>query len=122
MAVDHRNPWQVEHIEPVVVDRLAATHVPNPDAVAAGVDLVGDPHRESDEGFNWTLLSSSRRVADVVPGSAVVLGSPVGRYLAKVIAWDFEVDQNDPIVVLDLIPLTPEAVERALERSRTSAA
>ena len=46
-----------------------------------GVDIVGDPHREDDEGLNWARLSDARRVEDVVPGSAVVMGSSVGRYL-----------------------------------------
>jgi hypothetical protein len=50
------------------------------------------------------------------------MGSPVGRYLAKVVAWDFEVSDEDPIVVLDLVPLTPESVEQAIRRSRSSAA
>jgi hypothetical protein len=86
------------------------------------VDIVGDPHREDDEGRNWTRLRFARNVADVVPGSAVVMGSSVGRYLAKVVAWDFEVSDDDPIVVLELVPLTPESVERAIRRSTISAA
>jgi hypothetical protein len=52
----------------------------------------------------------------------VVLGSGIGNYLAKVVAWDFEVSDEDPIVVLELVPLTPQAVERALARRTTSAA
>jgi hypothetical protein len=32
------------------------------------------------------------------------------------------VSDDDPIVVLDLVPLTPESVERAIRRSHTSAA
>jgi hypothetical protein len=87
-----------------------------------GVDIVGDPHREDDEGYNWTRLRYARSVNDVTPGSVVVLGSRVGTYLAKVVAWDFEVSDDDPIVTLDLLPVTPEAVQRALARSRTSAA
>jgi len=41
--------------------------------------------------------------------------------LATVVAWDFEVDPDDPIVVLDLLPIRPSAVERLLERNRTPA-
>ena len=67
-----------------------------------GVDIVGDPHREDNDGYNWTLLSQARNVSDVTPGSTVVMGSVIGRYLAKVVAWDFEVSDTDPIVVLDL--------------------
>ncbi len=115
------NPWRVEHVELSVVEHLIASHEPNPDAVAQGVDLIGDPHREDDDGYNWTLLSDARTVADVVPGSAVVMGSPIGRYIGKVVAWDFEVSGNDPIVVLELVPFTPQAVEKALLRSRTPA-
>jgi hypothetical protein len=122
MAQTDRNPWQVELVDPMVVERLARAHAPNPEAVAMGVDIVGDPHRENDEGYNWTLLSLARSVSDVVPGSAVVMGSAVGRYLAKVVAWDFEVNEDDPIVVLDLVPLTTDSVERALARARSSAA
>jgi hypothetical protein len=87
-----------------------------------GVDIVGDPHREDDDGYNWTRLRYARQITDVVPGSVVVMGSRIGTYLAKVVAWDFEVSDDDPIVTLDLLPVTPDAVERALARSRTSAA
>ena len=41
---------------PSVVERLAARHVPNPQAVALGVDIVSDPHREDDDDYNWTFL------------------------------------------------------------------
>ena len=58
----------------------------------------------------------------MTPGSAVVMGSPIGNYLAKVLAWDFEVSDEDPIVVLELLPVTPQAVERALARRGVSAA
>lgn len=116
------NPWHVEQVDPELVERLAALHTPHPKAMANGVDIMGDPHRETDEGFNWTVLSRSRNVADVVPGSAIIMGSAIGTYLAKVVAWDFEASDDDPMVVLDLVPLTPHAVERALARTRTSAA
>ena len=86
-----------------------------------GVDIVGDPHRETDEGYNWTRLSRARSVRDVTPGSAVVMGSGIGHYLAKVVAWDFEVSDDDPIVVVDLVPLSPDAVERAPARRNGSA-
>lgn len=116
------NPWYVREVDPQAVDRLAASLEPHPRAVAMGVDIVGDPHREDDDGHNWTRLRYARNVADVTPGSVVVMGSRVGTYLAKVVAWDFEVSDDDPIVTLDLLPVTPEAVQRALARSRTSAA
>jgi len=116
------NPWHVEQVPPSLVERLAASHVADPGAVEMGVDILGDPHREDDQGRNWTRLRFARSVADVVPGSAIIMGSAVGRYLAKVAAWDFEVSDDDPIVVLDLVPLTPESVERAIRRGRTSAA
>ena len=98
------NAWYVEPLDERTVERFAAHHRPYADAVAMGVDVVGDPHRESDDGYNRTLLSYARNVADVAPGSAVVIGSAVGRYIA-VIAWDFEVSDDDPIVVLELVPL-----------------
>jgi len=116
------NPWYVREVDPELVQRLAAASEPNPRAVEMGVDLVGDPHREDDEGYNWTRLRYARNVAEVTPGSVVVMGSRVGTYLARVVAWDFEVSDDDPIVTLDLLPVTPEAVQRALARSRTSAA
>jgi hypothetical protein len=116
------NPWHVEQVDASIVERLAARHVPHPDAVTMGVDIISDPHRENDDGYNWTLLSYARSVADVIPGSAVVMGSSVGQYLAKVVAWDFEVSAEDPIVVLDLLPVTPKSVADALARSKTPAA
>jgi len=122
MSVQPNNPWYVVEVAPALVERLAEQHQPDPLAVRMGVDIVGDPHREDDAGRNWTRLRFARSVADVVPGSAVIMGSPVGRYLAKVVAWDFEVSEDDPIVVLDLVPLTPESVERAIRRSQSSAA
>ncbi len=122
MAERPQSPWFVREVDPVVVERLAAAIAPNRQAVEMGVDIVGDPHREDDDGRNWTRLRYARRVVDVTPGSVVVMGSSVGTYLAKVVAWDFEVSDDDPIVTLDILPVTPEAVQRALERSRTSAA
>lgn len=113
--------WHVENVERELIERLVARHTPYPEAVANGVDIMGDPHRENDEGYNWTVLSRARNVADVVPGSAVVMGSAIGNYLAKVVAWDFEASDDDPMVVLDLVPLSPQAVEQALTRTRTPA-
>ncbi|HWB70715.1 MAG TPA: hypothetical protein VG452_00730 [Egibacteraceae bacterium] len=121
MAERRGNPWYVREVDPQVVQRLAATIEPHPRALEMGVDIVGDPHREDDEGYNWTRLRYARNIADVAPGSVVVMGSRIGTYLAKVVAWDFEVSDDDPIVTLDLLPVTPDAVQRALARSRTSA-
>lgn len=77
---------------------------------------------EDDPGHNWAVLSDARNVEDLVPGSAVVMGSSIGRYLAKVIAWDFEVSDEDPIVTLELLPIRPNEVQRLLGRNRTPAA
>ncbi len=120
--MSERSPWWVEEVDPAVVGRLAARHAPYANAVALGVDIVSDPHREDDDGYNWRLLSAARNVADVVPGSAVVTGSSIGRYLAKVIAWDFEVNSDDPIVTLELLPVRPSEVDHLLSRNRTPAA
>lgn len=120
--IEHRyNPWHVEQVELAVVERLASSHVAHPDAVTISTSSV-TPHRENDKGRNWTRLRFARRVADVAPGSAVMMGTPVGNYLAKVVAWDFEANDDDPIVVLDLSPLTPESVQAAIQRSSVSAA
>lgn len=93
----------VQRIDPAVLERLTARHTPDPEAVAQDVDIISDPQRQDDDGYNWTRLRFARAVADVVPGSAVVIGSAIGRYPAKVIAWDFEVSDDDPIIVLELI-------------------
>lgn len=122
MTDQQASPWYVSEVDDEVVQRLAATTKPHPRAVEMSVDIVGDPHHEDDDGHNWTRLRYSRNVADVRPGSVVVMGSRVGTYLAKVVAWDFEVSDDDPIVTLDLLPVTPEAVQRALARSRMTAA
>ena len=116
------NPWYVREVDSEVVERLAATTASHDSAVEMGVDIISDPHREDDDGYNWTRLHYARNVADVTPGSVVLMGSRIGTYLAKVVAWDFEVSDDDPIVTLDLLPVTPDAVERALARSRTTAA
>jgi hypothetical protein len=122
MRVPWDKPWHVEEVDSAVVERLVGAHVPNRKALAMGVDIVGDPHREDNEGYNWTLLSQARNVSDLTPGSTVVMGSVIGRYLAKVVAWDFEVSDTDPIVVLDLLPVTPKSVADALARSKSPAA
>ena len=71
--------------------------VGNPSAAAGPVvSLVALPLRVAGLRF-------ARTVADVLPGSAVVIGSAIGRYPAKVIAWDFEVSDYDPIVTLELL-------------------
>jgi hypothetical protein len=121
-VTERRNRWSVERVDADLVARLAAAHTADPQAIAQGVDIMSDPQRQDDHGFNWTRLRFARNVTDVVPGSAVVIGSAIGRYLAKVIAWDFEVSDEDPIVTLELLPVTPEAMERALARSRPPAA
>jgi hypothetical protein len=115
------NPWLVEQVDPDLVAQLAACHAVNTRAMEMSVDIVGDPHREDDEGLNWARLSDARRVEDVVPGSAVVVGTSIGRYLAKVVAWDFEVSDSDPIVTLELLPVRPSEVARFLGRNRISA-
>lgn len=44
--------------------------------------------------------------------AAVVIGSDLGEWVAKVIAWDFEVSGDDPIVTMEVVPLTPSALAR----------
>lgn len=116
------NPWLVEEVDQELVERLEARHTPSARALEMGVDIVGDPHREDDGGHNWAVLSDARSVRELVPGSAVVMGSSIGRYLAKVVAWDFEVSDEDPIVTLELLPVRPSEVERLLGRHRAPAA
>jgi uncharacterized protein YegP (UPF0339 family) len=109
MTEHHVSAWYVERVGEAVVERLSALHSPNAEAVAKGVDLVGEPHREDDAGHNWTRLRFARSVSEVVPGSAVLLGSGIGTYLAKVVAWDFEVSDDDPIVLLELLDAVADA-------------
>ena len=121
MTVTAHSPWTVDAVDRSTVDHLAASHRPDPLALELHVDIVADPHREDDDGNVWAKLGEARNVADVVPGSAVVIGSHAGRWLARVLAWDFEVDGGDPIVTMELLPVAPDAVERALARNRSSA-
>lgn len=51
----------------------------------------------------------------------MILGSSIGRYLAKVVAWDFEVDGDDPIISLDLLPNRSSEVDRLLRRNQAAA-
>jgi hypothetical protein len=122
MTTGAGSPWRIEEIDRAVIDRLAAAHLPDPLAIELGVDLVADPHRQDDDGNVWTLLRSARTVTDVTPGSVVVIGTHAGRWLGRVLAWDFEVNADDPIVTMDLLPVNPEAVRRALDRNPPSAA
>jgi len=115
-------PWHVEEVDPAVLEWLAVAHAPYREALEMGVDIISDPHAEDGEGYNWTVLSRARDVHDVAPGSTVVMGSVIGSYLAKVVAWDFEVSGTDPIVVLDLLPVTPKSVADALARTGSPAA
>jgi hypothetical protein len=104
------NPWRAEVADDAVVRRLAAAHEPDVLAVELNVDLVADPHRD-DVGNLWTLLRSARRIEDVVPGSAVMIGSHAGRWPARVLAWDLEVSDDDPVIVtLELLPARCTAV------------
>lgn len=114
--------WVVQEVDQATVERLAVAHTADPLAIELGVDLVADPNREDDEGYVWTRLHTAQDVRVVVPGSAVVIGSDVGEWVAKVIAWDFEVSDDDPIVTLEVVPLTPSALAAALARRRTPAA
>ena len=113
--------WVVDRVDPATVERLAAAHTPDPLAEELGVDLVTDPNREDDEGYIWTRLHTARDIRVVVPGAAVVIGSDLGQWVAKVISWDFEVSDNDPIVTLELVPLSPDALTDALARRGTAA-
>jgi hypothetical protein len=90
MTVQPNTP-PVQRIDPDVLERLTARHTPDPD------------QRQDDDGYNWTRLRFARAVRAVVPGSSVVIGSAIGRYAAKVVAWDFEVSDDDPIVTLELL-------------------
>ena len=108
--------WTVTTVDPQDVERLAVQHTPDALAVELGVDLVADPNREDDAGYIWTRLHTARDVRVVTPGSAVVIGSDLGEWVAKVIAWDFEVSDDDPIVTLELVPLSPAALAAALAR------
>ena len=121
---DHNkaNPWSFQKVDPAIVERLASKHEPYPKAVAMGVDIYGDPHVQDNDGYNWSVLSRARNVADVVPGSAVIMGTIIGDYLAKVVAWDFEVSDEDPMVIMDLLPVTPKSVAEALARTGSPAA
>ena len=121
MAEHKANPWQIKKVDPAIVDRLGSRHQPHPKAVAMDVDIYGNPHRRDNDGYNWSLLSCARKVTDVVPGSAVIMGSIIGNYLAKVVAWDFEVSDEDPMVIMELLPVTPREVAKALARSASPA-
>jgi hypothetical protein len=114
--------WVISEVDPATVDRLAAAHTEDPMAAELGVDLVADPNREDDLGYVWTRLHTARDVRLVVPGSAVVIGSDLGEWVAKVVAWDFEVSDDDPVVTLEVVPLTPSAIAAALARRRAPAA
>ena len=116
------NPWALTAIDRELVDALAGRLPSCERAVQPRVDLIADPHGEDDQGHIWTRLRAARRVTEVTPGAVVVLGSAIGRYLATVVSWDFEVDPDDPIVVMDLLPIRPSEVERFLARNRTPAA
>jgi hypothetical protein len=122
MSYRPNGTWIVKEVDHATVDRIAAAHIPDELASELGVDIVADPNREDDDGYIWTRLRRARNVHDVVPGSAVVMGSDIGRYVAKVISWDFEVSDEDPIVTMELVPLSPEALAKALARNRTPAA
>jgi hypothetical protein len=111
------NAWLIEHVADDELRRLAQLHAADALACELGVDIVADPHSEDDDGYVWTRLSRAKRVEDVTPGAAVVTGSRLGRYLARVVAWDLEVGADDPIVKLELVALSPEAVARALARN-----
>ncbi|MGH9185242.1 MAG: hypothetical protein ACRD0U_05430 [Acidimicrobiales bacterium] len=104
MAEREASRWRVREIDPDVVRQFAVTIAPHARAVEMGVDIVGDPHRLDDEGCNWTRLRHARDVDNVTPGAVVVMGSRIGTYRARVVAWDFEVSDDDPIVTLELLP------------------
>src|ERR1700738_4084227 len=122
MTKAQNGTWVVKEVDRATIERLAAGHVSDEMATQLGGGIIGDPKRGDDDGYIWSRLRRSRNVRDVVPGAAVVMGSDIGRYVAKVISWDFEVDDDDPIVTMELVPLSPEALTVALYRNRPSAA
>lgn len=80
---------------------LADRHEPCEQAVRLDVDIVTDPHSEDDEGFIYSMLSRARDARAVLPGETVVFGSRIGRWRGQVVAWDFEVSDEDPMILIE---------------------
>jgi hypothetical protein len=116
MSLPTERSWLVKTVHPALLDRLADLHEPNARAEDANVDILTDAHREDEHGHHWALLSDARDVIDVKPGSAVLVGTASGRYLARVVAWDFEVSDTNPVVKLEFLPVRPSEVDLLLER------
>jgi len=91
MTVAAKRPWTVGSNDPSTIHRLAQIHEPDPLALELRVDIVADLTGRTTTA-TCGLCSERRVTTDVAPGSAVVIGSPAGRWLARVLAWDFEVD------------------------------
>jgi hypothetical protein len=54
------NPWLAEQVDQALVERLTERHVPNRRGVEMSVDLLGDPHREDDDGLRRAWGRNSR--------------------------------------------------------------
>lgn len=104
MAERRANPWYVPDVEDATVERLASTVEPHPRAVEMGVDIVGDPHREDDDGYNWTRLHYARNVADVTPGFRRGHGQPSRDLPGQGRCLGLRGQRGRPIVTLDLLP------------------
>jgi hypothetical protein len=79
----------------------AARHRPDPWAVAHDVDLHGDPNLVGNDGSVTIPLRRAASAGAVLPGRSVTLGSVLGRWTARVAAWDVELGVEDPEVVLE---------------------
>lgn len=67
MTKAQHGTWVIKVADRATVDRVAAGHVPDELATELAVDIIGDPNRENDDGYIWSLLRRSRDVRDVVP-------------------------------------------------------
>lgn len=90
-------------IDDQVLAAAVAGHRPDPWALAHGVDLHGDPNFVGNDGRVTIPLRRAASATAVVPGSNVTLGSVLGRWTARVAAWDVELGVEDPDVVLESV-------------------
>ena len=77
--------WTVTKVDQATVDRIAAAHAPDPLATELGVDIVGDPNREDDDGYTW---HSPRQITPTSETWHDLIRLPDGRLLYAYCALD----------------------------------
>ncbi|MGH9089759.1 MAG: hypothetical protein ACRDZR_00020 [Acidimicrobiales bacterium] len=81
--------------------RARSAHRPYATAQALGVDIVTSPNLVDDDDLIYARLARAADPVAVYPGKVVTFGKHGARWRGRVVAWDFELSDDDPTVLIE---------------------